>query len=46
MNAQVPLPAPPATAPPAFVLGGVEDKVVDTQAVEVRERSRGRAAGG
>ncbi|PNW83982.1 hypothetical protein CHLRE_04g213100v5 [Chlamydomonas reinhardtii] len=41
MNAQVPLPAPPATAPPAFVLGGVEDKVVDTQAVEELARHYG-----
>ncbi|KAG2426658.1 hypothetical protein HXX76_012969 [Chlamydomonas incerta] len=41
MNAQVPLPAPPPTAPPAFVLGGVEDKVVDTDAVEELARYYG-----
>ncbi|GFR41648.1 hypothetical protein Agub_g2385 [Astrephomene gubernaculifera] len=34
MNAQVPLPPPPPHAPPAFVLGGVEDGVVDPPAVE------------
>ncbi|KAG2444041.1 hypothetical protein HYH02_009239 [Chlamydomonas schloesseri] len=41
MNAQVPLPPPPATAPPAFVMGGVEDKVVDTVAVEELARYYG-----
>ncbi len=35
MNAQVPLPAPPAHAPPAFVMGGEDDTVVDVQAVQV-----------
>ncbi|KAG2500407.1 hypothetical protein HYH03_001978 [Edaphochlamys debaryana] len=34
MNAQVPLPAPPAHAPPALVLGGTDDAVVDVQAVK------------
>lgn len=34
MNAQVPLPAPPAHAPPAFVMGGEDDTVVDVQAVQ------------
>ncbi|KAF5840806.1 esterase-like protein [Dunaliella salina] len=32
--AMVPLPAPPAHAPPAFVLGGEDDKVVDIEAVQ------------
>ncbi|KAF8063781.1 RWDD3 [Scenedesmus sp. PABB004] len=33
MQAQVPLPRPdPASAPPAFVLGGLDDKVLDEQA--------------
>ncbi|KXZ41444.1 hypothetical protein GPECTOR_464g376 [Gonium pectorale] len=34
MNAQVPLPPPPPHAPPAFVLGGANDMVVDKEAVE------------
>ncbi|GLC42348.1 hypothetical protein PLESTM_001323600 [Pleodorina starrii] len=34
MNAQVPLPPPPPHAPPAFVLGGADDTVVDPQAVQ------------
>ncbi|GIL64659.1 hypothetical protein Vafri_18573 [Volvox africanus] len=34
MDAQVPLPPPPAHAPPAFVLGGADDTVVDPQAVK------------
>jgi len=34
VNKQVPLPLPPAHAPPAFVLGGEDDKVVDVQAVQ------------
>ncbi|GIM04402.1 hypothetical protein Vretimale_8990 [Volvox reticuliferus] len=34
LNAQVPLPPPPAHAPPAFVLGGADDTVVDPQAVK------------
>lgn len=35
MNKQVPLPAPPAHAPKAFVLGGEDDCVVDVEAVKV-----------
>eukprot|EP00199_Chlamydomonas_sp_CCMP681_P001695 CAMPEP_0119109338 /NCGR_PEP_ID=MMETSP1180-20130426/17853_1 /TAXON_ID=3052 ORGANISM="Chlamydomonas cf sp, Strain CCMP681" /NCGR_SAMPLE_ID=MMETSP1180 /ASSEMBLY_ACC=CAM_ASM_000741 /LENGTH=378 /DNA_ID=CAMNT_0007095081 /DNA_START=30 /DNA_END=1167 /DNA_ORIENTATION=- len=34
VNRQVPLPPPPPHAPPAFVLGGEDDKVVDVEAVE------------
>ncbi|PNH09319.1 hypothetical protein TSOC_004065 [Tetrabaena socialis] len=33
MSAQVPLPPPPPHAPPAFVLGGADDTVVDVEAL-------------
>jgi hypothetical protein len=33
VNRSVPLPPPPPHAPPAFVLGGEDDKVVDTEAI-------------
>lgn len=34
MKSEVPLAAPPADHPPAFVLGANEDLIVDVQAVE------------
>lgn len=34
MKGEVPLPAPPAGHPPAFVLGADADNIVDVQAVE------------
>ncbi|GFH08920.1 putative thylakoid-associated phosphatase 38 [Haematococcus lacustris] len=41
VNKQVPLPPPPSFAPPAFVLGGADDKVVDVEAIQELAASYG-----